>query len=493
MREQPAPVSIAESFRGHGRVQSGNSSVEVSQVILNRSKYGPSDRWTFELLARDSTSHDPFGSVLRSYTRAPMLRAQTESGQPLVVPQLAYNRAESNRLTGTAQEVWLGAESASSKPSRQFIVAELTPTRIAIPEKSWLVQSHTGEITTQDGITTTDDPVVLPCAMGKLSFALHYRFEQLDVGSRTSSVRIPTPTLSLAVNDGEVSMSSAQLAERFLDDIEPILRLISFLSRRQVYWKRVSVASHWAREEAQPTHPPEMFERLRGGVEDNREWDNEALVNPYRMKEGLFALAESIKTSPLQRALLLSMLYAVSAQHARFVETRLVNAFTAWESITNGVSGVEGTEKILPSSVFKELRSELHRLLETFITRKGLHAKLTSDLEAKLGELNRHAFATRATALLERYHVPWADLWQPGSDLLACVRQLALRRNDFVHRGDIGNLTLADIDARRALVLVERLLYRILGGDDNWLSPFAYAFVRDLAPLEAAVKTEDGN
>ena len=392
-------------------------------------------------------------------------------------------------MIGTAQEVWLGTEDLPHALTKQTIVADLTHTTLAIPEKSFLLKSYTGEIKAEDGLTKDDKPVALPSALGDLSLSLHYRYEEVAVGSSMSSVRIPTPTLTLVIKEACLSVSPAGIAQAFLDEIDPILRLLSFLSRRQVYWKHVQVTSELSQQGDVPTEV-ERFERLRAGVGDESERDHERLVNPYRLGNHMFSLVEHLNVSPYRESLLLSMLYTVSAQNARFVETALLHAFTAWETITNGVSRVEKADKILDGTTFGKLRAELSVLIKSFVDREKVRSEIVLDLESKLGELNRLSFASRAAALLERYSVPWGDLWLPGSDLLPCLRQVAKRRNDFVHRGDIGDLTLASIDARRATVLVERLIYRIVGGDDGWLDPFAYGFVKDLPRLEAVIEKE---
>ncbi len=421
--DQHPRLTISESIRGKGRVESGEESVDVRKASVSRSKYDPSSRWTFELTAGGDSLHDPFGPVLRPYTRAPSFCGETETGQPFKVPQLVYQRTEADRMIGTAQEVWLGAENLPRAPRKQVVVADLTHTTLAVPEKSLLLKSYTGEIKAEDGLTRDDKPVALPSALGDLSLALHYRYEEVAVGSSRSTIRIPTPTLSLILNEDSLSTSPANIAQGFVDEIDPILRLLSFLSRQQVYWRRVQVTSELDRQPDAATEV-ERFEQLRAGVGDDSERDRERLVNPYRLGNHLFSLVEHLNASPYRESLLLAMLYTVSAQNARFVETSLLHAFTAWETITNGVSSVEKKDKILDGGIFAKLRAELRVLIKSFVDRENLRSEIVSDIDPKLGELNRLSFAPRAAELLERCKVPWEDLWLPGLDLLTCVRQV---------------------------------------------------------------------
>ncbi len=482
--ETPA-LSIAEELVGRGHVHWGDEAVQVRRIKVFRLKYDSHSRWTFELTAEDQSAHDPFGPVLRTHARPPSFLGTTDLGEPLRIPSLDWEHAENDALVGTAQEVFVGPQKITFMPDRQVVVAELTPTELAVPEKHvWT--SYTGEMREPEG-SKPRPAMEIPSGLGKMRLVLHYRFETADVGAQRSLLRIPTPTIALQVGTNSLSQDHDSLITRFLGELELALRLVSYLSRRHVYWSRIKVSSYDENSRA-------TLERVRGGIGDPIDVDRERqFVNPYRLGSNLANMVDGLRASPYKDALLLAMLYLVSAINARFVETSLLEAFTAWETLTNGIGAADGEEWILDPPVFKELRARMKNVLSQFIADHTLPLTVSSAVASKMSELNRPSFAQRASNLLERENVGWQDLWKTSTSLIARVRELADRRNQFVHAGKIDNPTLTSIDARRAIVLVERLIYRLIAGDDQWLDPRAYDFVRGLSKLEDAVRAEQAS
>lgn len=468
-------VHFAGVLRGRGEVQGGRCpSASVDRFILTRQRYDPAAAWQLELYADgealDATPYSTaFDRFFHPGSQLPRLVGVTDHGVPLEVPYFRYTRTERERLVGTAEEVVLQPDALAWKPASQSVIVDLSQTPLALPETGSLHLSYTGEATAGSE-AHRPTPRKIPTALGEMLFALHYHYEEAVVAGVESQVRIPVPTLYFSISGGDTWEDPRELATEVQTSIYPFLRLLSFLSRHHVTWTRIFIRSRPGENERTSAIPSEL-ERIRGWPFDTTPPER-GLVNPRRMsEEDLGTLAQALDNSPLRESLLRAIQYTVAARHARYVELSMVNAFTALEALTSGFARQEGHERILGSGTFRSVKRALKRTLGDVLEGRDVRADSLALMTRKLPALNRPAISDNIVRLIEHYDIPWNDIWFPRTELRDAIRALYSVRSRFLHEAEVERPLATRVAGQRAALLTERAVYRILGGEADWLDP----------------------
>jgi hypothetical protein len=324
-------------------------------------------------------------------------------------------------------------------------------------------------------------------SVGPARFSRRYAWGSVDVGGVESVVRVPTPALAIALPPEARTARPFQLTERLADELDDVTRVLAFLSRRDVHWARMEIRSRW-----EPSAVPEgMRGRLAPSSTLTRvqargfatgRGKREPLVNarglPASALDGLIANYRGLPYKDAARA---AIVYMNAARDAAFVEPKLASAFTALEALVNGIGEHDRSFATIGSSSFRTLTRRLRATIEAFAAEKRFTPATTEAVIRKLPELRRRPIVDRLTELFKQHQVEWEDLWPAGIELPAALAEAYRRRNHFVHAGHLESGWHADTDADRVLILTERLLYRLIGGDPGWYSPLSFYEARYLA------------
>jgi hypothetical protein len=490
--EELPQVQFSEVITAQGEIRVEHETAPVSRFRLSRSKHDFRSPWEFEVFVSEE-SRDEFDRALhrRSF---PKFVGKTFTGHSIEVPDLRWRSwaKASGALTGVVWEVVIDPDPIPAKPSRQIVTISLSPTTMALEEKPFLARWYTGEIKHDERLSPEPAEKLLywEGSRGRITLVCYYKYENTRVGESQCLVRIPVSMLQLRLEGDQTSPDPRSLAESMAKEMEGPLRLISFLSRSHVRWSAISVSSESKGADGRPDlHEMHMFRAgVLGEDKSNRDW---GLANPYNMApDGLNTLVTALQQSPYREVLLTAMVYLVTGHNTRVAESSLVSSFTALETVTNGIGGVDGTDQMLAPGAFKRLRKDLESAIESHATGQGLTAEVVPSIVAKLGELNRPAIAPRVCALIERYNVEWKDLW-PDDPLEVGVRNMFKVRNAFVHAGYIDMKGRAYIATRRAHILGERLIWQILGGRREWEDVRSYPRTDPLRALEKELDEEE--
>ncbi len=485
-------VQFSEVITARGNIHAEGEVIPASRFRLSRAKHDVRSPWEFEIFFEED-SRALFDKVIKGRS-FPRFLGTTFSGHSIEVPRLRWRRwtIGSGTLIGVVWELLIDPDTLPTKPSRQMVNVSLSPTTLALPQKPFLVRSYTGEIKEEpEGSTVVEKLLFWESAHGRVTLAEYFNYERARVGESDSLVQIPVSSLRLELKEEAVTTEPRGLADAVAKEIAGPLRLLSYLSRSHVRWSAIRVSSVYQDADSRPRmHEMQL---LRAGVlgEDkrNREW---GLANAHNMApDGLNTMVVALRDSPYREVLETAMVYLVTGHDTRIAESSLITSFTALETITNGIGRVDKTDEILKESQFRKLRRQVEATIRNHAKDQSLLAELLPSIIAKLPELNRAPIATRVCALVERYKVDWKDLW-PDEPLEDGLKRTFKVRNDFVHTGHMDMTGRAFIAARRAHILGERIVWKMLGGIWQWEDVSSYSDTDRLVAQERELDKEDG-
>jgi hypothetical protein len=371
-----------------------------------------------------------------------------------------------NKLEGTVQ--WFDYASSHVPNTTIWDVATIhfTPTDLAQPEVAGVVRYWTGEV---KGKRDDSRVMRLTAPIGDGTFSRNVAFEDAVVGDLQVDVHIPVPTLVFQLTGVLRESPASEVLDAIGATVASIEPVISFLSRRQVRWVETQLLSRRGQE-------AQLFEvrRLRSVFGSPK--PPEPLIWPARLgQDGLAQIYRNYIDSPYRESIEHAITYLNAHWHQGFIEEQFANAFTALETVVNGVNAVDGDDRSLSNEDFKDLRRDLEESIAQFAARKNLDKRWRAETYERLSELRRRSIVPRALELVDRYSVPWQIMWRGDADIGSELREAYKRRSVFLHTGRIVDYDEVHADSVRVHFLAEQLVYRILGAKKDWLHSFAYS------------------
>lgn len=197
----------------------------------------------------------------------------------------------------------------------------------------------------------------------------------------------------------------------------------------------------------------------------------ERLIWPERLgKSDLDKILQTFINCPYKKPIEHTINYLnINWKRESSIERKLMGAFTAFETIVNGIGEVEQSNLTVSSADFRKLRIVLKKKIKEFSTEHQWNKEVREEIYSKLCELQYRPIVPRALSLLKRYKVGGEDLWSDNVSLEEGLKQTYARRSQFIHRGQIDDYNEAMNDTDRIHTLTERLVYALLGGKREWL------------------------
>ena len=306
--------------------------------------------------------------------------------------------------------------------------------------------------------------------LGEFLTADFYSWER-DVDKRIET-RIEIPTILLRGKVGPQTETESLVAA-VEEEIQNPVWLISFLSRKFVYWYKIEAT--FIPEEHTEYRPASFLKRvtrLNGG-----ERQVEPIVLQHHLCNGEFAaLLNNLGNSDMKEALILSMVYCVSSYHQATIDTELSAIYLAIESLTGGFARQSGSTAIFAGDVQEQFRRVLRRTIQEFCDSKHVEGNIYQQLEARVDGFDSTSLKHRILSLLENAGISVEDLWPRGFDLKQEIQNIVFRRNNLIHRGQLeSDFTYHVKDLARLRVITERCILSLLGWDLTKLSPAAYS------------------
>lgn len=458
---QDRELAFPEHFRCAGTVTSDEISCTTDSFVISRNKY------TYRTEIRFSAH---VGSENRTAIRELLSKGKcrfsaTSTVGPLIADCFAL-AGDDNKLEGTVQWFDYASSQVPNTTTWDIAAVQFTPTDLAQPAVSNVVRYWTGEV---KGRPDDSRVMRLTTAVGDGTFSRNVAFEDAVVGDLEVDVHIPVPTLVLQLTGVLRESPASEVLDAISTTAASIEPVISFLSRRQVRWVETQLLSK--REQG-----TQLFEvrRLRSVFGSQK--PPQPLIWPARLgQDNLAQIYRNYVDSPYRESIEHAVIYLNAHWQQGFIEEQFANAFTAFETVVNGVTAVDGNDRSLSDEDFRDLKRSLAESIANFAAVNNLDNRWRGEMYARLSELGRRSIVPRALELLDRYSVPWRIMWRGGADIGSELREAYKRRSIFLHTGRIVDFDQVRADSVRVHFLAEQLVYRILGANKDWLHSFAYS------------------
>jgi hypothetical protein len=460
-------LAYREDFRFRGVLRGKHVEFPIEAIIVSRWKYRhPSEiTFSFEYSKADqgrvrslflSAEAVEFVGIWEYHGKGVLL--QPPSSRLLLTSATSES---AGRMSGRVEEMVTNDADLPATPGWQRIVAWITPMPIAF---------------TQNSKWDAGPPFEVPTRFGEFKLVRGHEPERALVEGVRAEVSVPRVFMYLDLPADQRTPKVGDLMRGMAEEIRGLELVLSFLSRRHVSCYRVTVYS------AEPKDEGPISEANRYVQSFATPGPPEELVEARAMKpDAIAGVLRHLGQSPYKEPIRHTLNFLLSYWSSDYAENQISAAFTAFETIVNGIGEVRGDSKTLDDPTFEELQERLQASIKEFAKEKGLDSSTRKRLYEKLGELQRPAISPRAAALVEEHEVSWRDLWRVADvgslDLQRELAQAYGRRSVLVHAGRVEDYGALLSDAARVHALAERLLFRLLGAQPEWLGPFAYRYV----------------
>lgn len=383
-------------------------------------------------------------------------KGKTEHGESILLLGIKPNAIVGfNHLEGDARLFMKGDVDYIVKPGETLsIYSIVSPTTLIFPDWTYL-RSYDGTITT---IGTETERIGIPWNINNGTARLIDRYEYVDGNDKDENVtlRIQTNSLVLTIHpevETEIKAFFLQLQKLLFED----LSVLSFIGR-----KRISLIEANARVNVDGK-VKSAFARYRtwGGFYNlpSDQSQLRQLIKPGSLQDGVFkTLVENYRISPYKSVIDRTIPYLLTSYEDGYVETHLINAYAALESMVDGIGATFDQEYLLGNKPFKRLSKKLEDLVRQNID----DVETANGIIKKIPELRRRNFLDRLLFLLDKQRVNTKLIWPPGIDEPSEFHELLKRRNLLIHTGTIDQNETWRFDLNRVQKLVELWILKLL-------------------------------
>lgn len=290
-----------------------------------------------------------------------------------------------------------------------------------------------------------------------------------QIGSEESIQRVKRHAIEITVDIAGTN-SLKTLVSNLSDALDEPLWILSFLARRRVVWH--SAEAEFISDQSHNTADVRRVVAQRRcwlGYDDWTEGGNSRhwpLVKRQALSDGLFqTMVSEYLGSAHKEVIHRTIAYILMAHERVYMESQIGSAYLALESMVSGLGPDDDPEvgNILSNSVFRRLSKAIKKSLEEAAPNESV----VSAMKEKLAELNRRTILEKLLVLLERYAVPVRKIWSEQYDLKGELHSIIKRRNDYIHKGTMGDLRLYYADMTRLTNLLELWALKVLDCPDE--------------------------
>lgn len=479
-------ITLREELRLTGSLNAGGPDpIPLASILLRRWPNRHPGEMEFEAVVAPQDANTLEAAVTsRPYPL--LVEGQVHADKPFRF-RAEWRHISGNRTKGVADWLEIGKRHLDATPEHQWLAVYFTPTPLALSEPRSPVAHSTGELKVDDPDRDRQPPLQVPTALGTLQFAMRYRFEKATADSAQAVIRVGAPAATLDMSE-DPRRDLLALGRHLIDEVEDFETVASFLGRRQMRWHALEIAS-------------------RGQSDDGQKWWEEFLVfrnaystdaprypfvNALRLADnGIEELLEGYRAAKYNEPLKHAINFLLGRWQTRSIETGVISAFLAFETLVNGINRVDGTGGLIERESFRALAQELQTAIRDFGTEKQWRDSQISTLASRAGNMNRVSLPDRAVAVLNRFGAEWRDLWGSEADQLRThIRDAYALRSKLLHAGQVDDYRALWLAGARIYSLTERLILLMIDGDPQSLvDPRAYRFVH--GELDRPVWYED--
>jgi hypothetical protein len=451
---------------GEGDVKIGGKVFGSGPFRLQRQKFEADTPLSFEAFISVTNPRIFLSSFDMSFEGTVSL------GGRINIPRLrnvSIHNGKPVRVRAQVQEIKLGFEPLPADPDIIELSAELTSTEVIPPRFAVETYADDGRIIGE----FPSESQRIPTSLGTVVIEQSYHFESGAAGSSQNDTRIHHNTASLVLSRNCLSHDVEGVVDTFRAEVEDLCAVLGFLGRRRVEWYALTAIASWTDTEDERAH--RSAEWYRTAAEQQERQSPSPIINPGVLPPDAFArMVSALHASPISSAIRLAIEYLNSSVSQAPLEARLVSAFTALEAIVSASTEAAGTAHTTSPAQFKKLGSRVRRVVRDFFQEKGLNPALAAEACDKVAEIYRRPIVPRTIEVLKQGQFDDQDLWPAGISIEEGLAASYRIRNHLVHAGKIEDREMAERARSRVHALTERLVYRLLEGEAEWVSPHAY-------------------
>lgn len=380
----------------------------------------------------------------------------TEMGEPIWIRGISIKQITGfNHLEGSANVFLKGDFEVKAKLTETIFVHAITSSSpLIIPEWNYIL-SYDGTIERR-GNDKERKGIYWENSQGKANLIDNYEYVSGGEDNKDVSIRIRTNSLFLTIipeEEMEIKELLIQLPTILYED----LRLLSFIGRKRIICSEASVR---VQSENNTSHAFARYKTWGGFY--NLPADQgimRSLLKPNALHEGVFKnLIENYRKSEYKAVIDRTIPYLITSYEDGYLETHLINAYAALESMVDGIGSTLNQEYLTGNNQFKKFS----KIIEERIRVEIEDPEIAEGIIKKIPELRRRIFLDRLLNLITNQGVNTNLIWPPNTDEAKEFQNLIKRRNLLIHQGILepGNSCLYDLN--RVQKLVELWILKLL-------------------------------
>jgi hypothetical protein len=408
------------------------------------------------------------------------ITATTDRGGDLWIPHLLINgtrgfisHKSSYTITGSPEFLFEGDLRPIDGKGRIHIAFTILPTPLAMIWESFGT-SYDGSITRhgdlRKGIQWTSES-------GIFDLAEIYTYTESKVGFNSTTLRTKEYQINYWSAQGTYS-SLQEAVTQIGQELEDALRLCSLLGRCRVDWFQAEaqfIPDTQDDRERQLASRRLRTKRQRGLKASKKSVGfheyQRSPVNVEVLRDGYFArLLTSYRTSILHSTIHEAIPHLIVSRELGFFEPSLGILYSALEGIIDGVSNSRNLSYTLGNSAFEKLSKVIRQAIREKVTDPLVQESIIN----KVGELRRRSFKDKLIDVINIYDIDPKKLWLTHENLKQELYAIISRRNNFIHQGKTEDKDAYIYDFLLLQNLVEMLILKILGCDEEKLNLQAY-------------------
>lgn len=380
----------------------------------------------------------------------------TEEGKDIFLCKI-----KPNSITGTRI---LEAEVSS------FIIGDLN--RKLIPDQKYTVHINTSPTPLIkpdliyslifDGTITsnkTDDErkgILWENDIGKAKLIDNYEYIEDEKQSKEFTIRIKTNKLFLTFTPTE-EISVKDFFIMLPKKLEGDFSLLSFIGRKRTSCYQAEFMGYTKNE---PIFSYCKYKAWNGFYNYPHDLSfMRSIIFPKSLQEGVFSqLFSNYKVSNYKEIIDRTLPNLITSYEDGYVESHLLNAYAALESMVDGIGDFSQINNILDKEAFNSLTKKIKKIISNEITDKEIREQIYK----KIPELQRKSFTDKLMYLLDLQDVNRSYIWPPEIDETKEFGEIIKRRNELIHRGNVEQGITCYFDLARIQTLVELWILRLL-------------------------------
>jgi len=412
-----------------------------------------------------------------SYPNSVWFEGKTEFGESIWMKGINPHKITGlNKLEGDVNIYMKGDLKAPIHPEQKIqIHAKFSPTSLVVPEWTYS-QSYDGTITKfkdkdRKGINWENEH-------GTAKLIDNYEYVNGDKDNEFITIRIRSNILYFTMTP-KVQTDIDSILIQFPKYIAEDLNLLAFIGRRKIVCYEAT--AHVSQDKNKLT----VFARYKTWCGFYNLPPSQSfllsLIRPQLLQQGLFdRLLINYRNSPYKAVICRTIPYLITSYEDGYLETHLVTAYAALESMVDGIGDELKISYLLRNNEFNKLSGKIENVIEHEVQDPTIREGIIK----KIPELRRRAYLDRLLFLLDHQNVNKNLIWPPNTDQNKEFHELLKRRNLLIHTGSIdqGNTSLFDLN--RVQKLVELWILKLLDCPEDAIDE--YSLWRD-APINQVI------